>query len=184
MKETLAKLDEFIKDFRPNYYENLNPPLSRKQIEELENKYKIVLPNDLQELYLWKNGQSPNCYESFVNNSEFTSLEEVLETAAEFTLMIGTDFEIENWWNAHWLPIFHNGGGSRICYDLQGIFTKKKGQILEFWKADNDRNVIAPDLNAFLRQIVDYYQTIKVKDFDEFFEVKNITGFAKKFYAE
>ena len=32
---------------------------------------------------------------------------------------------IDNWWNENWIPIFHNGGGGHICYDMIGIFTDK-----------------------------------------------------------
>lgn len=106
----------------------------------------MVLPGDLKTLYQWKNGQQQDCVGSFVTNSMFQPLEDVLKDNKVLTSMIGYDFEIENWWNAHWLPVFSNGGGSYICYDLKGVFTGESGQLVEFWKADNDRNVIAPDL--------------------------------------
>lgn len=82
------------------------------------------------------------------------------------------------------MPIFHNGGGSRICYDLKGVFTNIQGELVEFWKADNDRNVIAPDLKSFLLQLVDYYENVEVTDFDGFFEVNYVSGFPKRFVVE
>lgn len=183
MKEVLSKLDSLIKTTRPDYYEKFSPPLGENEISALETEFNQSLPPDLKELFGWKNGQHTNCYDSFVNNSEFISLRDVLETLAEFNSMIGTDFGIENWWNEHWLPIFHNGGGSYICYDLGGVFTGLKGQIIEFWKADNDRNVIAPDLKSFLEQLVDYYESVDTEDFDEAFIVEDISGYPKKFYV-
>lgn len=60
-------------------------------------------------------------------------LKEALDISQKLSAMIGTDFEIENWWNEHWIPVFHNGGGDYICYDTKGIFTGNKGQIIEFW---------------------------------------------------
>jgi cell wall assembly regulator SMI1 len=169
MKELLRKLDDLIKKTRPDYYGKLNTPLSESEINGLETKFNLSLPQDLKELYLWKNGQNSACYESFINNSEFMELEDSLETAVELTSMIGSDFETNNWWNENWLPIFHNGGGSYICYDLKGVFTSLEGQIIEFWKADNDRNVIAPNLESFLKQLVGFYEFVKPVDFDIFF---------------
>lgn len=95
--------------------------------------------------------------------------------------MIGFDFEIENWWNAKWIPLFHNGGGDYICYDCEGTFTGNAGQIIEFWHADNDRNIIAPNLEAFLFQLNSYFEKNETAAFDEYFEVENIEGYPKKF---
>ena len=184
MKELLAKLDELIKKFRPDYYEKLNSPLTESEIRRLETKFNVLLPRDLKELYLWKNGQAGDCYESFVNNSEFTPLQNVLEMAGEFNSMIGKDFTIENWWNESWLPIFHNGRGSYLCYDLDGTFTNLEGQILEFWKADNDRNVISNSLKSFLKQLVYFYEDFDPDDFDEAFIVENVPGYPKRFYVK
>jgi cell wall assembly regulator SMI1 len=99
--------------------------------------------------------------------------------------MIGFDFEIENWWNQNWIPIFQNGGGDSICYDLKGIFTQKRGQLIEFWHADNDRNVIAPTLEAFFRKIIEFYEKKKQnKEFDEYFEIEQIENYPKRFIVK
>ncbi len=108
-------------------------------------------------------------------------LEQALDAAQELTSMIGTDFDIENWWNRHWIPIFHNGGGSYICYDTEGIFTGNKGQILEFWNRDADRNVIASSLESFLKQLNDYYKGLSADHTDEFIAVEKENGYPLNF---
>ena len=128
----------------------------------------MVLPGDLKALYQWKNGQQQDCVKSFVTNSMFQRLEDVLKDNKVLTSMIGYDFEIENWWNAHWLPVFSNGGGSYICYDLKGVFTGESGQLVEFWKADNDRNVMAPDLRTFMESLNKYYKDTPVEHYKSF----------------
>ena len=167
MKELINRLNNQLETLRPDYYQTLKSPLNDSEIELLEEKYQVQIPNNLKELYKWKNGQNHDCYEAFVNNSMFIPLEDVLESAEEFTSMIGSDFEIENWWNESWLPIFSNGGGSYICYDLGGIFTGDKGQLIEYWNRDNDRNVIASNLETFISQLVKYYDNNKPEDFYE-----------------
>lgn len=181
MKNTLEKLDQYICEKRPDFYQELNPGLSETEIKALEEKYKRQIPGDLKLLYQWKNGQSEEAYDSFMNNSTFTPLETALEEAQEFTGMIGFDFDVENWWNEHWIPVFTNGGGDHICYDAGGIFTGKAGQLVEFWHADNDRNVIAPDLESFLNELNNYYEATGKEDFDGYFEVNEVDGYPQRF---
>lgn len=180
MEEILKKLDVHIKIFRPEFYDRLKIPLVENDIQMLEIQYNIQIPKDLRRLYQWKNGQESSCYDAFVNNSMFIPLEEALDIAQELALMIGTDFEVENWWNENWIPIFHNGGGDYICYDLKGIFTGNKGQILEFWNRDYDRNIIATSLEDFLDLLNSYYEE-KSGDLDEFLTVENRKGYPRKF---
>lgn len=182
--ETIRKLDSQIARTRTDYYQVLKEPLNDLEINALEEKYKIKIPIDLRLLYKWKNGQNRNSFESFVNNSMFIPLEETLQIAAENTSMIGTDFEIENWWNEKWLPIFHNGGGDYICYDCHGTFTENKGQLIEFWHGENDRNVISLNLETFISRLTHYYEITEQKDFDEYFEIESIDNYPKRFIVE
>lgn len=180
----LQLLDDHLAKLRPEYYAQLNLPLSDAEIDSLEKLYDLKLPADLRSLYKWKNGQNDKCFESFINNSTFIPLEQALPTAQENTSMIGLDFEIENWWHSQWLPVFHNGGGDYICYDAGGLFTNMPGQIIEFWHADSDRNVIAPNLETLISGLNDYYDKTPVQKFDSYFAVEAIEGFPKKFTVE
>ncbi len=184
MDELIQKLDTFLSTLRPEFYRELNEPLDNAQLDKLEEYYQIEIPKDLRTLYKWKNGQKANCYEAFVNNSMFIPLHQALHDASELTPMIGSDFEIENWWNENWIPVFQNGGGDSICYDLKGIFTGQKGQLIEFWHADNDRNVIAPALEYFIEKITDFYENRQKGEFDEYFKVGKIDNYPKKFIVE
>jgi len=184
MEEIINRLDYNLSSLRPDYYSELNEPLDDDQLDRLSADFKVKLPNDLRRLYKWKNGQKANCYASFVNNSIFVPLDEALSTASELTEMIGFDFEIEHWWNENWIPIFQNGGGDSICYDLKGVFTDTKGQLIEFWHADNDRNVIAPTLESFFFKINQFYESVQKEDFDEDFRVENIENYPIKYLLE
>ena len=171
--EQLNKLDQLIRKSRKDYYVKLQDPLNEAEIESLENSFSIKLPEEVKLLYKWKNGQSADASDAFVTNSMFLSLKEVLESRAELNEMIGTDFKIENWWNEAWLPLFDNGGGCYICYDMNGTFTGKKGQIIEYWKNDNDRPVISPDLHTFIQQLIGYYEQTDPSEFDEYFDISD-----------
>jgi cell wall assembly regulator SMI1 len=184
MKTEISVLDKHLREKRMSYYNKLQPPLTESEIVSLETKYHIKLPDDLRELYKWKNGQADS-YEAFVNNSMFVPLETVLASNAELTGMIGFDFEIENWWNKDWLPIFENGGGSSICYDLGGVFTNRKGQLVEYWNKDNDRPVISPDLLTMMRALNEYYKSTPPANFDGYFDVTpGLKKYKKKFTVD
>lgn len=85
MESTLQILDQNLYSLRNEFYKSLNEPLTDKEIEILEKKYNIVLPEDLKALYKWKNRQKFNIYESFINNSMFIPLNEALDIASENT---------------------------------------------------------------------------------------------------
>ena len=184
MKETIQQLDVLLSTVRSEFYQYLKDPLDEKQVEVLEAQYQLKLPADLLALYAWKNGQDDDCFEAFVNNAAFIPLEEALDIAKQNTSMIGLDFDVENWWNEKWIPIFHNGGGDYICYDMGGLFTGQKGQLIEFWHADNDRNVIAPSLGSFLEKLKEYYENTPEEDFDEYFQIASPENYPQRFIVE
>ncbi|MCF3108795.1 SMI1/KNR4 family protein [Niabella sp. CC-SYL272] len=183
MQATLSNLDQHLSALRPSLYPDLQPSLNETDFNILERQYRAPVPVDVRALYQWKNGQRDLSFDSFVNNSVFLPLQQALETANALSAMIGFDFRIKNWWNEAWLPLFHNGGGDYICFDADGIFTGQQGQIIEFWHAANNRNVIAPSLEAFLGSLNRYYATTPPDAFDDYFEVVPPEGFPKRFYV-
>lgn len=175
MAPLLVNLDQLIGSKRNVYHKGLQPGLSPDEIHALEEKYGITLPEDLKDLYQWHNGQRDDNYEAFVNNCTFVPLEHALDTAAEFTSMIGSDFELPDMWHETWIPIFSNGGGDFICYDLAGSFDGQAGQLIEYWHADNDRNIIAGDLAGLLQALVNLYEVYDPSD--EFMQVEDLPGY-------
>ncbi len=186
LKKELLKLDKVLKEKRPEYYQNLQMPLSDDEISKLEEQYEIKLPLDLKELYKWKNGQNRNYFKSLVNNCSFEPLEDVLSTNKEFTEMIGEDFDIKNWWNENWLPIFGNGGGDFICYDLKGVFTDNKRQLIEYWHSDEDRTVISPNLFIFIEKLTTAYLEKQLEKFmeDTFDISEELSTYTKAFIVD
>ena len=77
----------------------------------------------------------------------------------------------------------------RIPSDLRTLYKWKdgqsdKGQLIQFWHSDSDRNVISPTLEAFIGKLTHYYDTKSENDFDKYFRVENIDGYPKKFRVE
>lgn len=111
----------------------------------------------------------------------FINLAHALDLAAEFTSMIGSDFELPDMWHAHWIPLFSNGGGDYICYDLQGSFEGRPGQLIEFWHSDDDRNIIAGTLHSFLQALINFYEKLESNTDEEYFTVADLPGYPLRY---
>jgi len=64
-------------------------------------------------------------------------------------------FKTRSWWRTTWLPIFDKGTGDAICWDPRGSFGGTPGQVIELWRTDHDRTVLAPSFDGFLAAYVD-----------------------------
>lgn len=173
MEKELRKLDTLLKEKRPANYAQLNEPLTDEEIIALETAYQVRLPLDLKALYRWKNGQNLDVFSVLVNGSYFEPLEKVLSTTKEFTAKIGDEFYLVNQWSNNWLPIFCDGGGSRICYDLEGIFTGQQNQLVLYLNGYTERQVIAPSLQEFIGQVVQYYEDTPTTDYNPYFDISD-----------
>lgn len=99
MKDQLQELDRLLQFNRTEFYSYLNPSLKASEIANLTQQYGLTIPEEVKNLYLWKDGPLLENFESFVNNSMFMSLEDLLQSYKELTSMIGKDFKLQNWWN-------------------------------------------------------------------------------------
>ncbi len=158
LKKQLEILDENYKKFRPDAYEALYPPITDSEIEALEQKFEITLPDDLKELYKWKNGINGGVEPEntvLADGHTFYDLELMLEQWVQNKEMYG-DEEQEGFWDAGWLPVFDSGRS--LNYDLTGTFTGNKGQLIKFEYDDDERHIVAPSLLEYIKQINTYYE--------------------------
>ncbi|MCU0436423.1 MAG: SMI1/KNR4 family protein [Raineya sp.] len=180
IETVLQKLENNLALKRTVFYHKLQKGVEISEIEKLEKQWNKVLPDDLKKLYLWRNGQPEQVYEAFVNNSMMIPLQQALEIAQNLTAMIGKDFDRENWWHQSWIPLFHNGGGDYIGYDLEGVFTGQKGQILKHYHNYEVRNVLASSLEVFLEALNTLYEKTPSEELDEYVEI-SVAGYPKRF---
>jgi len=139
---------------RPDYFARLQPGVTDAQLDAFEAQFGVALPTAFRQLYRWRNGQEDGCTESLGMNYMFSSLEDVADTKDLLDGMIGTDFDRVGWWQRGWVPFLSNGGGSHLCLDLAAEGGGHTGQLVAFWKADADRPVEFPNLEAWLGDLV------------------------------
>ena len=150
----LGRMERWLIANRPEYFARLQSGVTNAQLDAFEVQFAVELPAAFRELYRWRNGQEDGCYESLQMNYMFCPLDDVADTKAMLDGMIGTDFEREGWWRRGWVPFLSNGGGSYLCLDLAAEDDGLTGQLVAFWKADEDRPVEFPSLEAWLGDLV------------------------------
>jgi cell wall assembly regulator SMI1 len=166
IKIALLHLDARLQKNDPALYATLQAPLTLSEIQALEKKYDTRLPAELKELYRWKNGQRvDDKTRSRVGGKIFMPLEEALLNRDELNDLTTSEqikdkFKIRNWWRVSWIPIFENGGGNYLCYDMEGTFTGTPNQIVGYYHRKNYRQAVSPNLTNFLEDTMTGYTHI------------------------
>lgn len=173
MERLISRLDVWLRSNRASYYAQLLPGATDEEIQQFEQSLGLSLPESFKVLYQWHNGQPDDFFEAFHDNKMFLSLQEIERAWSDLKeLLESGDFEIENWWHVGWVPFLHDGGGNYLCLDLEGTFTGQKGQLLEFWHDDYDRDVLYPSFEDYLETLVRCFeQEVWQKD-EEFWGVE------------
>jgi cell wall assembly regulator SMI1 len=155
VRHLIERMDRWLAANRPDYYALLQPGVSDAELDAFETKFGMKLPLAFRELYRWRNGQDPMSFVSLQDNRSFCTLQEIVSTKEELDGMIGYDFEDPRYWRRGWVPFLHNGGGSYLCVDMAAEDGGHPGQLIGFWKADQDRPVEFASTEAWLAELVD-----------------------------
>ncbi|MBG8556242.1 SMI1/KNR4 family protein [Hymenobacter guriensis] len=161
--QLLSQLDTLLQQHRPEYYAELNPPATAAELAAFETEVGLTLPAELRAWFSWHNGQNDECFEGLVANYECPSLSSVAESMRiNRELLEAGDFAA-NWWQPNWVPFLTNGSGDHVCLDLEGTFTGQPGQLLEHWHDWEPRDVVFPNLTAWLTAVVQAYEAALIE---------------------
>jgi cell wall assembly regulator SMI1 len=152
MDDVVVRLGRWLWANHPAALEALAPGLAEDELAGYEKQLGAALPAGLRALYRWRNGNGPDRCASVFRNMELMSLGDAVRTQE---MLNDITFSTPNWWRRSWVPFLTNGAGSYLCWDPRGSFGGEPGQILEFWKADQDRKVVAPSFDGWLAAYVD-----------------------------
>jgi cell wall assembly regulator SMI1 len=150
----LERMERWLAANRPAYFAGLQPGITDAQLDAFEARFSLKLPAAFRALYHWRNGQADGNYKSLQMNRMLSPLESVADTKALFDSMIGSDFDRPGW-RRGWVPFLSNGGGSHLCVDVAAEDGGQPGQLIAFWKADEDRDVEYPSIEAWLADLVE-----------------------------
>ena len=154
VESLIERMDRWLAANRPDYYALLQPGATDAEFEAFEARFSLELPPAFRQLYRWRNGQDAMSSAPLQMNRTFLTLGEITSTKELLDGMIGYDFDDPEWWRRGWVPFLHNGGGSYLCMDAAAEDGGQPGQLVAFWKADEDRPVEHPSLEAWLAELV------------------------------
>lgn len=155
MAEMLARLEARLAVIRPDYLAKLQPGLTDTEWQSAAERLGVPVPPAFEALYRWRNGNED---ERFIGNWGWMCLEEVVHVKSLLDDLWHPE-EDPGYWEHGWVPFMHNGGGSRLCLDAIGTNVNPVGCLIEFWKADQDRPVVAVSLERWLFGFVESLET-------------------------
>jgi cell wall assembly regulator SMI1 len=150
----INRMDRWLAANRPAYYALLQPGLGNAALDAFENRFSLKLPEAFRDLYRWRNGQTAGSSAPLQQNRTYEMLEEITRAKTELDSLIGSDFDDPKYWRRGWVPFLHNGAGSWLCLDLAAEDGGQIGQLVAFWKRDEDRPVEHPSVEAWLAALV------------------------------
>lgn len=159
----IERMDRWLGKNRPEYCALLLPGASDAELNAFEAQFSITLPPAFRALYAWRNGQSPMSSAPLQGNRSFCSLEEVASAKELLDGMVGSDFDDPRYWRRGWVPFLHNGGGSYLCLDVAAEDGGQPGQVIAFWKSDEDRPIKFPSVEAWLTDLVESMEAGRLK---------------------
>lgn len=151
----VARLRGVLERSRAAYCSSLLPGLDERALGRLEETVGHRLPADFRALYGWKDGQPPNCFESFFENYMWMSSEAIVHACRELVRIRDDDvFPHRDWWCDAWVPFLSNGGGDYLCLDFRGSFGGTPCQVLEFWHDDDSRTIRHASFAKWIETVV------------------------------
>jgi cell wall assembly regulator SMI1 len=155
VESLIERMDRWLAANRPDYYALLQPGATDADLDAFEAQFSVKLPAAFRALYRWRSGQDEMSFAPLQGNRSFCTLAEVARTKDMLDGMIGYDFDAPRYWRRGWVPFLHNGGGSYLCLDLAAEDGGQPGQLIGFWKQDEDRPVEFPSVDTWLANLVE-----------------------------
>jgi hypothetical protein len=168
MSDLTDALAEIVSLFNGDFVQGdiiLNPGITKIQIAEITNGLPFHLPQEIYELYSWRNGDYFAGYKVF-GGLYFQPLEEAIESywktiqAAKKQALASSRDSSETWWNKFWFSIFNIEEG---CYFIKGNEKQKQSSPV-FLYDYKDWDDIRPkykynNLANMIRTIAESYKT-------------------------
>jgi cell wall assembly regulator SMI1 len=146
MPEILGHLESVLKTNAPQVLATLRPGISSNQISQLEQQYRVQVPEDIKTIYEWHDGAVPMMttnYLDFIPIHRFVPLEEMLSEKANEKKGMATAtsaqraaYRVFAGYRNNWYCLFDDGSGNGYFFDP----TRKpaEGALFCVFVEDND----------------------------------------------
>src|SRR5262245_13511811 len=146
----------------------LNGGATKSQIDSAQQAISCELPLDLRHLLTLNNGSR----EHFVLPGwELFSTDRIVDEWNVWADLYRTQFKPENyrcepngpirgdeWWRLKGIPFRGDGGGNRLCVDMDPADGGVRGQVITMWHDDGRRDLIAKSLTEFVEMIASDFE--------------------------
>lgn len=168
MQDLWKRLEDWLRSNAPLVYDGLRTGASDEQLEAIQARLGVRLPEDFAEAYRVHDGQHPAA-PWLVNAKELLSLERVADEWGVWKgLLDRGSFDFtgsdggepvgpvrSDWWNPRWVPFTYDGAGNHDCLDLDPPEGGNRGQVISMWHDDPERRVLAPSFRAWFERFVE-----------------------------
>lgn len=172
MDEIFNKFKAWLKSNYEEGLNDLNPPATDSDIQELEQALGFSLPKDLAHCLRIHNGQG-SCAGGLFDGAEFLSCSRILDEWHVWKGLAEDGFFEDNqaepdtgikedWWNSKWIPFTYNGTGDHYCVDVDPGQFGSVGQVISMWHDSAERWLLA---DSFYDWFNDYVEALIAGDY-------------------
>jgi cell wall assembly regulator SMI1 len=144
--DVLQRLDVWLARHRLRYLAGLNPPATAAELAALSAKLARPVPDDLQALLRWHNGQGQEFIGAFEQSWLLMSCQSIVANRELLNLDAAA-----TGWRTTWIPFLDDDAGDFLCLD-------DAGAVRAFWLGNQDHPVVAPSLSAWLDDFVSHVE--------------------------
>ena len=162
MEEIWQRIESWLKTHAPDILGDLANGATKEELDQTAKELGVELPADFRAAYQIHNGQEGNekpvlgsweLYPLSLIVSQWQDEKDLFDEGefkdADKTVRPKGPVRKE-WWNPHWIPVAGNSSGDYYCLDLAPADGGHKGQIINFWHADENREVLASSFKGLL----------------------------------
>lgn len=165
MKELIENLKKWLKENIPHLENPFQNGANREELNKLEEKLHVQLPEDFKSFYILCNGQNADA-PYITPLGELLSLEGIsfqwelwkslMDNAVFQNNFSEPDKGIKNdWYNLKWIPVTYDGSGNHLCIDLDPADGGNVGQVITMWHDSPERERVAGSFTEWLALFVD-----------------------------
>lgn len=180
MEATVQRLARWLEAHHGQYGQR-SPGASEDAIAAVEHQLDVTFPDGLRALYRWSAGGHDD--PTIMNNRQLMPLSKIVETRAMRLDLIKIGQFAEAWWDPQWVQFLTSPNGSGLCWNSGWGERARRGEVLEYWTNDGDRDVMAPGFDDWLNALVDSMEAGRWHYDDEAQLVKDDLGF-KQYHLE
>lgn len=139
------------------------PPAAPEALENFREKSSLSLPDDLQALLFFTDGETRNSA-GIIGNWRLMPIAEI---QAAWGLLTQIDqkgafsglepkpspYIHRSWWHSSWIPFVSSDTGDYFCLDTAPPDPNRFGQVILFLQAQPERYLVAAGLGAWLDRI-------------------------------